>query len=113
MDRKKELKEKYLQMKPEMGVFIVRSHFNNKCYIEGTKNLKGAINSTKFRLKYGSHPNEELQKEWQEYGETNFTIEVLDNLEYEKDELKTDYTEDLILLQKIWEEKILKLNYFL
>lgn len=32
-------------------------------------------------------------------------------LEYDKDELKTDYSEDLALLQMIWEEKLLKEDY--
>jgi hypothetical protein len=31
MDRKKELKLPYKQMKPEMGVFLIRCKVNNKC----------------------------------------------------------------------------------
>lgn len=108
MDRKKELKEQYRQMKPQMGVFIIRSHHDSKCFIEGTQNLKGRINSTKFKLAAGAHPYRELQKEWKDFGEENFTIEILENLEYDKDESKTDYTEDLALLQMIWEEKLSK-----
>lgn len=48
-------------MKPDMGIFIIRNNFNNKCYIEATQNLKGAINSIKFKLGFGNHPNKELQ----------------------------------------------------
>ncbi|ABW19225.1 GIY-YIG nuclease family protein [Alkaliphilus oremlandii] len=108
MDRKKELKEQYRMMKPEMGIYIVRSHFNNKCFIEATKDLKGTINGSRFKLEAGNHPNRELQKEWREHGKENFTIEILENLEYDKDETKTDYTEDLTLLRMIWEEKLIK-----
>ncbi len=110
MDRRKELKEQYKHMKPDMGIFIIRSKVNNKCYIEGTQDLKGTINSTKFKLGFGNHPNRELQKEWKDYGEANFKIEVLERLEYDKDESKIDYTEDLDLLQIIWEEKMRKEN---
>lgn len=46
MDRKKELKEQYRQMKPQMGIFIIRSNPSNKCYFESTQNLRGRINST-------------------------------------------------------------------
>lgn len=106
MDRKKELKEQYRQMKPQMGVFIIRSHAGNKCFIEGTQNLKSRINATRFKLAAGAHPNRELQKEWKDFGEENFTIEILENLPYDKDESKTDYTEDLALLQMLWEEKL-------
>lgn len=78
--------------------------------IEATSNLKGKINGTKFKLNSGGHPNKELQKEWKEHGEEAFSIEVLENLEYDKDESKTDYSEELALLQMIWEEKLKKEN---
>lgn len=108
MDRRKELKEQYKNMKPDMGIFEIKSKFNNKCHIETTQDLKSTINSTKFKLETGSHPNRELQKEWKDFGAENFTIEILENLEYGKDESKTDYKEDLALLQMIWEEKLSK-----
>ena len=98
----------YKQMKPEMGIISIRSNSNNKCYIEGTQNLKGTINSAKFKLGAGNHPNRELQKEWKEQSEKNFTIEILEKLEYDEDETKTDYSEDLALLQMVWEERISK-----
>lgn len=110
MDRKKELKLMYKQMKPDMGVFIIRSNFNNKCYIEGTQDLKGTINGAKFKLKFGSFPNRELQKEWKQHGEESFTIEVLQKLEYDKDEDKTDYKDELDLMKMIWKEKLAKEN---
>lgn len=106
MNRKKELKEQYAQMKPDMGIFIIRSKSSNKCYIESTQDLKSKINRSIFELKFGSHSNEELQKEWKKFGEDNFIIETLDILEYDEDELKKDYTEDLTLLQMIWEERL-------
>lgn len=111
MDRKKELKEQYRQMKPQMGVLMIRSNSQNKCFIEATQDLRGRINSTKFKLAGGAHPNRELQKEWQEFGERNFTIEIVDHLEYDKDETKTDYTEDIALLQMMWEEKMAKEDF--
>lgn len=108
MDRKKELKELYKNMKTDMGLFIIKSNFNNKCYIEGTKDLKGTINSTKFKLDLGNHPNKALQQQWKDQGEPGFTIEILDKLEYDKDESKVDYTEELNILTMIWEEKLSK-----
>jgi hypothetical protein len=109
-NRKRELKLKYKQMRPEMGIFIIRSSSSNMCYIETSQNLRGIINRTKFQLGFGSHPCLELQKDWKAYGETNFTIEILEHLEYDEDESKIEYTEDLALLQMIWEEKLTKEN---
>jgi hypothetical protein len=110
MDRKKELKEQYKQMKPDMGIFIIRSKFNDKCYIEATQNVRATLNGTHFKLEAGNHPNRELQKEWKEHGKENFIIEVLEKLEYDKDEIKTDYSDDLALLLMEWEEKFAQEN---
>ncbi|HBL35768.1 MAG TPA: hypothetical protein DDZ55_03060 [Firmicutes bacterium] len=108
MDRKKELKQLYKQMKPEMGIFIIRGLDGGKCYLQATANLKGTINGTRFKLEAGSHPNQALQKEWTAKGAANFTFEILEQLEYEKDEAKTDYTDELAILQMIWEERLTK-----
>ncbi len=104
--RKKELREQYKLMKPQMGIFIIRSKATNKCYIQATQDLRGVINGAKVRLEGGFHPNRELQKAWNDLGSESFAIEILENLEYGKDESKTDYTEDLALLEMMWEEKM-------
>ncbi len=106
MDRKKELKEEYRQMKSDMGLVIIRSNFDKKYYIESSRNLNATINGSRFKLNAGNHLYQELQKEWNKHGESSFTIEVLERLEYDKDELKTDYKEDLKALQEIWIEKL-------
>lgn len=110
MNRKKELKEEYKQMKPDMGIFILQSKKDNKAFIETTQNLKGYINRTKFQLGAGNHPNIELQRDWKEQGADNFTIEILETIEYDKDELKTDYSEELEVLEFVWEEKLAEEN---
>lgn len=109
-NRKKELAEQYKQMKKPMGIFIIRCKLNNKFFLQSTPDLKGVMNGAMVRLDGGIHPNRELQKEWLEFGSDNFTVEILENLEYDKDESKNDYTEELALLQMIWEEKLQKEN---
>ena len=111
MDRRQELKQQYKQMKSDMGIFMIRSTETKKCFIQSTKDLRGVMNGAKFKLQTGSHPNRELQREWKEFGEDHFVIEILERLEYEKDEAKTDYSEELSLLEMIWEERMMKENY--
>lgn len=106
MDRKKELKQLYKQMKPEMGIFLLRAADDGRGYLQATANLSGMINRTKFQLEAGQHPNRQLQAAWKEKGAANFTFEILEKLEYEKDEAKTDYSEELAILQMVWEEKL-------
>ena len=107
-DKKKELQDQYKLMKPDMGIFAVINKNNAKYYLETTPDLKGRINSTKFKLNAGGHPNKELQKDWQEFGANVFEIKILEQIEYEEDESKTDYSEDLELLKMIWREKLSK-----
>ena len=107
-NRKKELREQYKLMKPEMGIFSICSLDKSVCYIEATQNLKAVINSAKAKLLNNMHPNLEFQKIWTSIGSESFKFEILENLQYDKDESKTDYNEELIILQMIWEERLLK-----
>lgn len=106
MDRKKELKEQYKQMKTEMGIFIVQNKINNKYLLVPTQNLKSMINRVRFQLNSKGHPNRELQMEWNEFGEDNFEFIILETLDYDKDESKTDYSEELEIMKIMWNEKL-------
>jgi len=105
-ERKKELQEQYKLMKPEMGIFAVINKSSSKYYLQVTQNLKGMINSTRFKLDGGMHPNKELQKDWLEIGSDGFEIKILEKIEYDEDETKTDYSEELELLKMMWVDKL-------
>jgi len=102
---KKELKNQYKQTLQPMGIYQIKNLINGKIFIGCTKNLQGKINSYKFQLKQGCHMNRELQKDYIHFGEENFSFEVLDYLEPQEDP-KYDYSEDLIVLEEIWIEKL-------
>lgn len=104
--RRKELVEQYKQMKPDMGIFLIRCQTTNKGLLETSQNLKGKINRARSQLSGGVHPNKELQKEWSELGEDHFSFEILETLKYDKDESKTDYSEELAILRMVWEDKL-------
>jgi hypothetical protein len=106
MDRKKELKEEYRRMKPAMGVFSIQSKITRKYYLEGTTDLKARMNRTVFQLNFGSHPNRELQMDWQKWGQENFTLNIIDELPYAEDLTAKDYQDEVLELQSIWEEKL-------
>ncbi|WP_027703119.1 GIY-YIG nuclease family protein [Metaclostridioides mangenotii] len=104
-NRKKELLLRYKEMKSEMGVYMIKSLKTGKVYLGYNQDLKGTLNGERFKLNAGGHKNIELQKEWKENTEKDFEIKVLEILEYDKDESKTDYTEDLKVLRGFWKEK--------
>lgn len=94
MDRKRELKQIYKDMKQEGGVYQIRNTVNQKVMVISTPNLK-TINGKRIGLQTGGFINAELQHEWNQFGEEAFVFEVLEVLEEkegesfnEKDELK-------------------------
>ena len=102
---RKELIKNYKQTARPMGVYQIKNLKNGKLFIGSAQDLRGIINSNQFQLKNNSHYNKELQKDFNETGEGNFTFEVLDTLK-PKEDLKYDYTEDLKILEKMWLEKL-------
>ena len=106
MNRKKELKKEYRQMKPAMGVFGIQSQITGKYYLEGTANLRAAINRSIFQLNFGSHPNQELQMDWTKLGQDNFAIKIIDELPYTEEEPQKGYADEVQKLQEMWQEKL-------
>lgn len=105
MDKtKKELKREYQQNHTPMGVFQIRNIANDKVFIGTALNLPGAINSTRFQLNAGSHPNKTLQSEWREFGSDSFVFEILDELTATEGPAH-DYRADLAFLEEFWLEK--------
>ena len=95
-NRKKQLLLKYKYRKPEIGIIYFKCISTEDIFIGASKDTKAGINSNSFKLGGKMHPNDILQKIWNDYGRDNFEIGVLEVLPYdEKDKDKDDYTEEL------------------
>nr|WP_246005793.1 DUF2087 domain-containing protein [Brevibacillus gelatini] len=108
VNRKQELKQLYKEVKTEAGVYQIRNKVNGKVLVASSMNLK-TINGKKFMLQHGSHPNRELQKDWNELGADAFEFEVLEVLK-RKDESYFDAKDALEKLEKKWLEKLTPYN---
>lgn len=106
MDRRKELVLKYKEMKTPMGVILIKNNINGKVFLDASKDTKSKINRHRFQLKSGLHKVKEMQKDWNEFGESAFSIEILEELKYDEKEEKTDYTEELEIMKMEWIEKL-------
>src|ERR1700704_1105092 len=81
MDKeKKQLKKNYQQDRRPMGVFLIRNNLSDKVFLGAGIDLQGLINRHKFQLKNGTHPNKSLQADWNKLGDSNFAVEILDEL---------------------------------
>src|ERR1700742_4094811 len=101
-NNKRKLKKEYQQAHLPMGIFQVRNLANGKVLVGASLNLPAVLNSEKFQLTSGGHPNKKLQAEWQEFGGDNFVFEVLDELAPTTAGAEQDYRADLAFLEEFW-----------
>ena len=101
---KKKLKEEYKNTVPAKGIFVIRNKKNGKVFLGSSLNLYGIFNRNKFALDMGNHKNEQLQKDWNTFGEESFIFEIRETLEI-KEDVSYNYDEDLKILEMIWVEK--------
>ncbi len=100
---RKELLEKFKQIKDYMGVVKITNKVNGKIFIEAYPNLKNKWLTMQGQLKEGRHPNSQLQKDWSELGPDAFTYEVLE--QKESGEI-TDMKWELKQIRKPWLDKL-------
>ena len=100
MKSKKELKEEYKQMKFPMGVFQIRNISGNKVFIDNSVDMPSKWNRHRVQLKFGTHRNIGLQKDWNNLGEANFVFEILSELDHNA-ESNLNHQKELQLLQKM------------
>jgi hypothetical protein len=104
-DRKARIRE-YKETSQPAGIYRVRNTTTGKSLVGSTVNLPGMLNRQRFQLEHGSHPDRELQRDWDELGPDAFEFEALDRLE-PRDEPAYDPTEDLRVLKEMWLEKLM------
>lgn len=105
MTDRKSLIRDYKQNPRPAGLFVVRNNVNDRWFIGSSSDLPGSLNRHRFQLEMGSHPDKELQHDWNESGADAFTIEVLDRLDIPEGQIAAA-AEDLEALQLLWLEKL-------
>ena len=101
----KEINREYKERRKPAGIYQIKNLANGKVLITGSMNLEGPLNSARFKLQSGRHPNEALQKEWNEYGPDKFSFEILEVAKV-KDDPDFNLQDEVTLLEQIWLEKL-------
>lgn len=102
---RKEIKREYKQTLRPMGIFQIRHLTSGKVFVGSTPNLDGVFNKNCFQLNAGAHPNQQLQADWNEFGEQNFAFEILEEV-FPRENPDYDYAADLEVLEDLWLEKL-------
>ena len=102
---KKQLKKNYQQTPRTIGVFLIRNNLNDKVFLAAGVDLHGLMNRHRFQLKNGSHPNKQLQADWNESGSDNFAFEIVDELSPRAGD-EVDYRAEVAFLEDLWLAKL-------
>ena len=102
---RKEIHREYKERVKPSGVFQIKNIANGKVLLGSSLNLEGRLNKHRFMLRIDSHPNKELQKDWNELGPDQFTLEILETIPV-KDDPNFNLKDELTLLEEIWLEKL-------
>lgn len=94
--RKKELLNEWKNRRPEMGVVTILCKSTGDLFAGISKDTQVEFNSHRFKLSVNLHPNKQLQKLWEQYGEAEFVYTVVKVLKYEDPE--EDQTDKLLAL---------------
>lgn len=104
IDRKSRIRD-YKQNPPAAGVFLVRNTVSGRVLVGQAPNLPGMLNRQRFQLEMGSHPDQELQADWNVLGESSFEFEVLDELDAE-DRTPKALSDELAALHQLWLDQL-------
>ena len=105
MQRRKQINLEYKERVKPSGLFQIKNLANGKVLLGSSLNLEGPLNKHRFMLRINSHPNKELQKDWNELGEDQFTFEILETIPVKADP-NFNLKDELTLLEEIWLEKL-------
>ncbi|WP_431825925.1 GIY-YIG nuclease family protein [Burkholderia sp. F1] len=91
MDRKRELKQQYKETPRLMGVYRVVNKTTGRSLVEAGLDVNARLNRHQAQLRFGNHPNKQLQGDWNRLGAEAFGFELIEAL---KPLDKPDYNPD-------------------
>ena len=103
---RKELQREYKERVKPSGVYQLKNLTNGKVLLGSSLNLEGLLNRNRFTLRNNSHPNKELQKDWNELDPDQFVFEILEVV-HVQDDPNFNLKDELTLLEQIWLEKLM------
>lgn len=70
----------YRGLPPRAGVYSITCRPTGKTYVGCTEHLVGAVYGHRLQLANGMHPNQDLQGDWDAYGDAAFEFAIHDEV---------------------------------
>lgn len=104
MDRR-DLIRKYKETPRPAGVYRVQHVPSGRTLLGSSPDAPAMLNRIRAQLRMRSHPNRQLQDDWESDGPEAFLFEVLDVLP-PSESPTSDPARDLEMLEELWREKL-------
>ncbi len=95
----------YKDAKRPMGVYRIRNTETGRNYVGSSTNALARMNRHRAELGFRSERSNELQEDWDSFGEAAFQFEVLDELERDADSPASP-VDELRVLADLWVSKL-------
>ncbi len=105
-DIKKRLKDDYKQKLSVGAVYELVCSGNNRRWIRSTTDIQGTKNRIQLATLMKSCPDPLTRAECDKYGWDSISLVVLEELTMKKDQTMKEFSEEVKLLQELWEEKL-------
>jgi hypothetical protein len=86
----------YKERKSAAGIYLVQCKTSDEVWVGQSPNLNTIQNRIWFTLRFGSNPNQSLQKAWCDHGAENFAFEVIERLADDE----PSYSRDALLKER-------------
>ncbi len=104
MDRK-DLVRRYKETPRPAGIYRVVHRPSGRTVLGASPDAPAMLNRIRAQLTLNSHPNRQMQSDWDADGQDGFTFDVLDLLD-QSDRPAEDVSGDLQTLLELWHEKL-------
>jgi len=102
---RKDIVREYKERRKPAGIYQIKNTVNGRFLLGSSINLEGVLNSQRFKLSAGMHPNKVLQQEWNTFGTDKFSFKILESVQKNNDPCFS-VEDELTLLKQIWLEKL-------
>lgn len=89
---------------PRAGVYSITCRATGRTYVGCTDHLVGAMNSHRFKLSNGLHPNRAMQADWDDHGDEAFEFTIHEEMPPEESAKAT--ADDLNALRDLWVDQL-------
>jgi hypothetical protein len=101
VNRRREISKAYKDRKLQGGVYIITNTQNSKYLIGHAADLASVRNRFQFAVTTGSAVDLRLRQDWETFGPSAFTLDVLETLEQRPEQSRADFLDDLKTLEQL------------